>query len=156
VQIVPAHAGLGAPHWHAGARAAISGLSFSTGRAHIGRAALEAMANQTHDLMTCFAADGAVWESLRIDGGMAANDWLAQDLADMLSLPVERPLFVETTALGAAMLAGIGCGLFASLGEAAAMRGAIDRFQPKMAESVRAERLDGWQQAVRSVIAQGS
>ena len=156
VRIVPAHAGLGAPHWHAAARAAISGLSFSTGRAHIVRAALEAMANQTHDLMACFAADGAVWESLRIDGGMAANDWLAQDLADMLALPVERPHFVETTALGAAMLAGIGCGRFGSLAEAAVMRGAIDRFAPAMTEEARALRLEGWQNAVRSVIAQVS
>jgi glycerol kinase len=152
VQIVPAHSGLGAPHWHASARAAISGLSFSTGKAHIVRASLEAMAHQTHDLMTCFAADGAVWESLRIDGGMAANDWLAQDLADMLHLPVERPRFVETTALGAAMLAGIGCGLFGSLGEAAAMRGAVDHFLPDIRPETRANRLDGWQAAVRSVL----
>ena len=152
VQIVPAHAGLGAPHWHAAARAAITGLSFSTGRAHIVRAALEAMAHQTHDLMACFAADGAAWRDLRIDGGMAANDWLAQDLADMLGLSVERPRFVETTALGAAMLAGIGCGLFGSLAETAAMRGAVDRFEPHMADEIRVARLEGWQAAVKGVL----
>ena len=98
VYIVPAHVGLGAPHWRREARAAISGISFSTGRGQIVRAALEAMAHQTHDLMTAFGADGAPWSRLRIDGGMAANDWLAQDLADMLDLPVERRL-VETTAM---------------------------------------------------------
>jgi glycerol kinase len=152
VQIVPAHAGLGAPHWRADARGAITGLSFAAGRAHLVRAALEAMAHQTHDLMTAFAADGAPWQALRIDGGMAANDWLAQDLADMLALPVERPAFVETTALGAAMLAGVGCGLFGSLEEAAAMRGAVRRFEPAMAPDVRAARLDGWRRALASVL----
>jgi glycerol kinase len=152
VQVVPAHAGLGAPHWHSSARAAITGLSFSTGRAHIVRAALEAMAHQTHDLMACFKADGAEWESLRIDGGMAANNWLAQDLADMLGLVVERPRFVETTALGAAMLAGIGCGIFGSLEDAAVMRGDVDRFEPQLAQEPRARRLEGWQEAIRSVL----
>jgi glycerol kinase len=150
--IVPALAGLGAPYWAPDARAAITGLSFATGRAEIVRAALEAMAHQTHDLMTAFAADGAPWQRLRIDGGMSANDWIAQDLADMLDLEVERPDFVETTALGAAMLAGIGCDLFASLQEAATMRKAARRFQPVMKQEVRERRLGGWQTAVRSVL----
>ena len=153
VHLVPALAGLGAPHWRPEARAAISGLSFATGRAHILRAALEAQAHQTSDLMAAFAGDGARWECLKIDGGMAANDWLAQDLADMLGLPVERPDFVETTALGAAMLAGLGAGLFGSLEEAAAMRGAVRRFEPAMAEAVRAARLAGWEKAVAAVLA---
>ena len=152
VQIVPAHSGLGAPHWRPEARGAITGLSFSTGRAHIARAALEAMAHQTHDLMTAFAADGAPWEVLKIDGGMASNRWLAQDLADMLGRTVERPGFVETTALGAAMLAGVGCGMFASLEEAAAMRGAVERFEPAMAAEVRESRLAGWKKAVEGVL----
>jgi glycerol kinase len=152
VQLVPALSGLGAPHWRPAARAAISGLDFSTGRAHIVRAALEAMANQTHDLMTAFASDGADWETLKVDGGMAANDWLAQDLADMLGLAVERPGFVETTALGAAMLAGLGCGLFASLEEAAGIRGAVHRFAPAMDPAARAHRLAGWGVAVKSVL----
>ncbi|HEX9947668.1 MAG TPA: glycerol kinase GlpK [Allosphingosinicella sp.] len=152
VQIVPAHSGLGAPWWRPEARGAISGLSFATGRAHIARAALEAMAHQTHDLMTAFAADGAPWEGLKIDGGMAANAWLAQDLADMLGLTVERPAFVETTALGAAMLAGVGCGMFASLEAAAAMRGAVERFEPAMTAEVREARLEGWKKAVEGVL----
>ncbi len=151
---VPALAGLGAPYWRPDARAALSGLSFATDRAHIVRAALEAMSYQTHDLMTAFAADGAAWERLRIDGGMSANGWLAQDLADMLDLPVERPAFVETTALGAAMLAAVGAGLHADLGAAAtAMRGEVETFEPAMAAGVRDDRLEGWRQAVASVLA---
>jgi glycerol kinase len=153
VYMVPALAGLGAPHWRPEARAAISGLSFATGRAQIVRAALEAMAHQTHDLMTAFAGDGAAWEVLKVDGGMVANDWLAQDLADMLALEVERPAFIETTALGAAMLAGVGAGLFGSLEEAAAMRGDVQRFRPEMTAATRAARLAGWEQAIASVLA---
>jgi glycerol kinase len=156
VQIVPGHSGLGAPHWRPEARGAITGLSFATGRAHVARAALEAMAHQTHDLMTAFAADGAPWETLKVDGGMASNGWLAQDLADMLGLTVERPRFVETTALGAAMLAGVGCGMFASLEEAAAMRGAVERFEPAMAADVREARLAGWEKAVEAVLRSSS
>ena len=155
VMLVPALSGLGAPHWAPDARASISGLSFATGRAQIVRAALEAMAHQTHDLMTAFAADGAAWERLKVDGGMAANDWLAQDLADMLGLKVERPQFVETTALGAAMLAGVGAGLFSTLEEAATMRGAVGTFAPAMASPVRDARLAGWRRAIAAVLAQG-
>jgi glycerol kinase len=152
VAIVPAHSGLGAPHWRADVRGAISGLSFGSGRAHIVRAALEAMAHQTHDLMGAFEADGAPWADLKIDGGMASNDWVAQDLADLLGLAVERPRFVETTALGAAMLAGVGSGLFGSLGEAASMRGKVERFEPTMSAKVRDARLAGWRSALRAVL----
>jgi glycerol kinase len=152
VCIVPGHSGLGAPHWEPNARGSISGLSFSSGRAHIVRAALEAMAHQTHDLMTAFGSDGAAWDVLKIDGGMAANDWLAQDLADVTGLTVERPAFVETTALGAAMLAGVGCGMFASLEEASAMRGEVRRFEPLMNSNTREARLHGWRAAVRAVL----
>ncbi len=152
--IVPALTGLGAPHWRPDARASISGLSFATGRAQIVRAALEAMAHQSHDLMTAFAADGGEWTRLRIDGGMSANDWLAQDLADMLGVTVERPGFVETTAVGAAILAGVGCGMFASLDEAAgAIRGEISSFEPSMDEGTRSARLDAWRSALKAVLA---
>ena len=149
VVIVPALAGLGAPHWRAEARGLIAGLSFSTDKAHIVRAALESMSCQTYDLATAFAADGARWESLRIDGGMSANDWLAQDIADILNIAVERPRFVETTALGAAVAAATGAGWFADLqGAVEAMRGPIDRFEPEMDEGVRKERLERWAQAL--------
>lgn len=152
VCVVPALSGLGAPYWVPSARASITGLSFASGKAHIARAALEAMAHQTHDLMSAFAADGAAWEILKIDGGMAANDWIAQDLADMTRLTVERPSFVETTALGAAMLAAVGCGVYGSLAEAAAMRGDAVRFEPAAPEAQRDMRIQGWRAAVRSVL----
>ena len=152
VFLVPALSGLGAPWWEPGARAAISGLSFSTGKAHVVRAALEAMAHQAHDLKEAFAADGADWATLRIDGGMVANDWMAQDLADMLGITVERPRFAETTALGAAMLAGVGAGLFRDLGEASAMRGEVERFEPRLGADERVARLSGWSAAVRAVV----
>ncbi len=151
VVVVPALSGLGAPHWRPEARAVITGMSFSTTRAHIVRAALEAMAHQTRDLAEAFRGDGAAWTSLRIDGGMSANDWMAQDLADMLALPVERPHFVETTALGAAMLAGLGAGLFASLEEAAAMRGSVRRFDPALRAQERNTRLAAWDKALSAV-----
>ena len=149
VVVIPALSGLGAPHWRPDARASISGLSFATGRAHIVRAALEAMAHQTHDLAAAFAADGARWTGIRIDGGMAANDWMAQDIADLLDIPVTRPEFVETTALGAAMLASVGCGWHTALESAAqAMIGKTSVFEPRMDESVRSARLAQWEQAL--------
>ena len=113
------------------------------------RAALEAMAHQTHDLAAAFAADGAAWQTLRIDGGMAANDWMAQDLADILGITVERPGFVETTALGAAMLAATGAGLYPDLATAAqTMRGRLSLFTPEMADDVREQRLALWRKAL--------
>lgn len=154
VVIVPALAGLGAPHWRADATATISGLTFASTKAHLARAALEAMAHQTLDLAEAFAADGAQWCSLKIDGGMSANDWMAQDLADMLQLPVERPEDVETTARGAAMLAAAGAGLHPSLEAAAeALRSPVARFSPNMSEAVRQERLAHWRKALAGVLA---
>lgn len=152
VYLVPALSGLGAPHWQPNARAAISGLSFSAKRAHVIRAALESMAHQTHDLKSAFAADGADWHELRIDGGMVANDWMAQDLSDILNIEVERPAFIETTALGAAMLAAVGCGFYASLPEAAVMRGAVERFRPQMSPEIRGVRLAGWEKAMKRAL----
>ena len=152
VILVPALSGLGAPHWRPEARAALTGMSFATTRAHLARAALEATANQTRDLMDAFAADGAPWAALRIDGGMSANDWLAQDLANILDIEVERPEMVETTALGAAMLAAVGSGWFGGLDEAAkAMRGPVVGFSPMMEDAVRDARLAVWREAVAKV-----
>ena len=153
VYLVPALSGLGAPHWQPHARGAIHGLSFSAKKAHVVRAALEAMAHQTHDLKTAFAADGADWAEVRIDGGMVANDWMAQDLADILAIDVERPSFIETTALGAAMLAAVGAGLYPSLAEASVMRGKVERFAPAMPSEVRQTRLAGWAEALKRVLA---
>ncbi|GIU66467.1 glycerol kinase [Candidatus Phycosocius spiralis] len=153
VYVVPALSGLGAPHWKPDARGAVLGLSFSSQKAHIVRAALEAMAHQTYDLKTAFAADGADWAELRIDGGMVANDWVAQDLSDMLDIRVERPDFIETTALGAAMLAGVGAGLYASLEDAMVMRGPKKHFEPGLEPSHRKARLTGWADAIGRVLA---
>ncbi len=151
VVIVPALAGLGAPHWLPDARGVISGLSFASGRAQIARAALEAMAHQTHDLAAAFEKDGAPWSMLRIDGGMSANDWMAQDLANILNLPVERPDFIETTALGAAVCAAVGAGFYGDLGEAAAaMRGKTRLFEPDMSAAVREARLQRYAKALRA------
>ncbi|MEN9392614.1 MAG: hypothetical protein RLZZ104_957 [Pseudomonadota bacterium] len=153
VYLVPALSGLGAPHWQPHARAAIHGLTFAAKKAHVARAALEAMAHQTHDLKTAFAADGADWAELRVDGGMVSNGWMVQDLADMLAIEVERPDFAETTALGAAMLAAVGAGLYGSLAEAAVMRGNVGRFTPAMEASARDARLTGWKDALGRVLA---
>lgn len=152
VVVVPALSGLGAPHWRPEARGLITGLSFATSKAHIVRAALGAMAHQTHDLAAAFVADGAPWSVLKVDGGMAANDWMAQDIADVTGLEVVRPDFVETTALGAAMLAAVGAGIHASLEAAgAAMIGPEKRFAPAMAAEARERRIAAWTDALAKV-----
>ncbi len=149
VYMVPALSGLGAPHWRPDARGVIRGISFATSRAHLVRAALEAQAHQIHDLMKAFQADGVAWGRLRIDGGMVSNGWLAQDLADMLDLVVERPAFVETTALGAAMLAAVGAGIYKDLDSASeAMDSEVTRFEPAMDAGERSRRLEGWSEAL--------
>ena len=154
VVIIPALSGLGAPHWLPNARASISGLSFSTGKAHIARAALEAMAHQTSDLASAFREDAAEWTTLKIDGGMSTNDWMAQDIADLLNIEVIRPEFVETTALGAAMLAAVGCGWHASLADAAnAMIGQTSQFCPNMSADKRNRRQARWAEALRRLTA---
>lgn len=152
VYLIPALSGLGAPHWKADATATISGLSFSATKAHIVRAALEAMAYQCHDLKTAFLADGTDWQSLRIDGGMVANDWMVQDLADILNIPVERPEFFETTALGAAMLAAVGSGIYETLEEASVMITGLETYHASIVASQRDERLAGWKSAVENVL----
>ena len=153
VYLVPALSGLGAPHWRADATATISGLSFSASKAHIVRAALEAMAYQCCDLKTAFSADGVDWRSLRIDGGMVANGWMVQDLADMLDLTVTLPGFFETTALGAAMLAAVGCGIYPNLDHAAVMISKLRDHQSEIEAAEREQRLVGWHKAMASTLA---
>jgi len=148
VYLVPALAGLGAPHWRADATASIFGLSFSSKKAHIARAALESMAYQCHDLKTAFSADGVDWQNLRIDGGMVANDWMVQDLANILDLTVERPAFFETTALGAAMLAAVGSGIYPTLEAASVMISDLDIYRPDIDPDIRNARLAGWKTAI--------
>ncbi len=153
VYLVPALSGLGAPHWRADAKATISGLSFAVTKAHIVRAALEAMAHQCHDLKAAFSADGMDWQRLRVDGGMVANDWMVQDLADILDITVERPEFYETTALGVAMLAAVGCEIYGALDEASVMISGLETYQAALEPKQREKRLAGWQKAVGSVLA---
>jgi len=154
VVFVPVLAGMGAPHWQPGARGLISGITGGTTRAHIVRAALEAMGQQTADLVDALAADGVVAAALRVDGGMVANNWLCQDLADSLGIPVERPRVIETTALGAAMLAGVGAGFFNGLEAAAQAMSAPDsRFMPQADAASRATRRANWHRAVDQVLA---
>ena len=153
VYLVPALSGLGAPHWRADATASLFGLSFSSKKAHIARAALESMAYQCHDLKTAFSADGVDWQNLRIDGGMVANDWMVQDLADILDITVERPEFFETTALGAAMLAAVGAGIYQTLEAASVMISELDVYQPDIEPVTRTARLAGWRKAIDSVLA---
>ncbi|MGE5723496.1 MAG: glycerol kinase GlpK [Sphingomonadales bacterium] len=153
VYLVPAFVGLGAPHWQPDARGLIAGLNFGATGAHVARAALEAVAYQTHDLIEAMAeAAGERPSSLRIDGGMTANGWLCQFLADILAMPVERPVTVETTALGAAMLAGIGVGLWDGPRGIAQLLGRSDRFAPRLSEAERQAHLAGWREALGRVL----
>jgi glycerol kinase len=148
VYLVPAFTGLGAPYWRAQARGALVGLTRDSGRAEVVRAALEAVCYQTRDLLDAMAADGAQIGSLRVDGGMVANDWLLQFLADILGRPVERPVVSETTALGAAYLAGLTSGFYPSLEVIAEHWQRQRAFVPAMAEEQRETLCAGWQTAV--------
>ena len=150
VYFVPAFTGLGAPHWDADARGQISGLNRGTRAAHIVRAGLEASVYQTHDLLGAFAADGGAVQCLRVDGGMAQNDWLMQFLADVTATRVERPVFSEMTALGAAVLAAGELG-WMSIDDWAVHNRAIDTFEPSMSEIERETLLSGWAEALSRV-----
>ncbi len=152
VVVVPAFTGMGAPHWRADVRGLITGVTAATTRAHLARATLEAVAHQTADLLDALAADGVAATRLRVDGGMVANDWLCQHLADVLGLAVERPRVIETTALGAAMLAGVGAGLFADLAEASAMHATERVFTPAIDAAARAAGRARWAHAVRQAL----
>ena len=149
VYFVPAFVGLGAPYWDMYARGTIVGVTRGTTAAHLTRAALEAIAYQSRDVLEAMAADSAIAvRQLRVDGGAVANDFLCQFQADIMNIPVLRPAVVETTALGAAYLAGLGAGMWRSL-DVVAERVAIERtFAPAMDEATRATRYHGWRRAV--------
>lgn len=153
VYMVPAFVGLGAPYWDPDARAAILGLTLDSGRAQIARATLESVGYQTRDLTAAMKADGApAPAAIRVDGGMVANDWLCQFLADMLDVAVERPRVIETTALGAAYLAGLATGVYAGLDAVAYGWHCERRFEPRMNAATRAQLYAGWQKAVQRVL----
>jgi glycerol kinase len=154
VYLVPGFAGLGAPYWSPHARGGLLGLTASSGLPEIARAALEAVGYQTRDLIEAMAADaGITLDAVRVDGGMAASDWTMQFLADILPANVERPASVETTAWGAAYVAGLRRGLYPDPETMAARWRPRRRFTPQMPRAEREERYAGWQRAVAGVLA---
>jgi glycerol kinase len=156
VQFVPAFVGLGTPYWEPDARGTITGITRGTTRAHLVRAALEAIAQSSAELLQAMVGDeGLEVPALRADGGAAANDWLMQFQADLLDVPVERPDMVETTALGAAGLAGLALGVWKSTADFLSGR-RFTRFEPGMAPTERQQRLDEWRRAVRASLAWAS
>ncbi|MER9394435.1 MULTISPECIES: glycerol kinase GlpK [unclassified Mesorhizobium] len=155
VYLVPAFVGLGAPHWDAEARGAIFGLTRNSGPAEFARAALESVAYQTRDLLDAMRKDwkGASAKTvLRVDGGMVASDWTMQRLADILDAPVDRPTILETTALGAAWLAGSKAGVWPKAKDFAKSWALERRFKPDMDATVRSAKLAGWRDAVRRTL----
>jgi glycerol kinase len=152
VYFVPAFVGLGAPYWDADARGAVVGLTRGATRAHVARAAIEAMAYQTRDVVECMQKDSGIKaRELRIDGGATRNDFLCQFQADILGIPVVRPVITETTALGAAYLAGLAVGFWKNEKEISAQWQEEKCFEPKMKRSERERLYEGWQKAVNRV-----
>ncbi len=156
VYFVPAFVGLGAPHWDSAARGMLSGMTASSGRAEVARAALEAIAYQTRELVEAMEADGGeALKELRVDGGAAASDFLMQFQADILGKPIVRPMDPETTALGAAYLAGLATGFFKSLGDLERFWRAEKTYEPRMKAERREELFGGWKRAVARCRFQG-
>jgi len=157
VYLVPAFAGLGAPYWDAEARGALLGMTRGTGRAHLARAALESIAYQSRDIVEVMNRDSGIeLAELRVDGGASANDFLMQFQADLLDVPVERPQLVETTAAGAAYLAGLAAGVWNSPNEVDEARRIERRFEPRMSAAERDRLYRGWRAAVARVRSEGS
>jgi glycerol kinase len=149
VYLVPAFTGLGAPWWDPDARGAIVGLTRGSGRAHLARAALEAIAYQTRDVVECIGKDSKLaLETLRVDGGACENDFLMQFQADVLGAPVQRPALLEVTAKGAALLAGLGVGFWKDAGQLEAAAAGGRRFEPRMSVDRRDALYAGWKRAV--------
>jgi glycerol kinase len=151
VYLVPAFTGLGAPYWDPDARAAIMGLTRATSRSEIARATLDSVAYQTYDLLDAMAADGLRPETLKVDGGMSQNNLFMQRLADVLGIAIRRPANPESTAFGAACLAGLGCGLYRSLQDIAALSRSETRFESTLSAPEREIQIAGWRDAVRRV-----
>jgi glycerol kinase len=152
VYFVPALTGLGAPHWNPDARGMIVGLTRGTTRAHLARAALEAMAYGTADVLDAMRSrSGVPFEVLRVDGGAAVNEWMMQFQSDIIGVPVERPDIVETTAMGAAGLAGIASGVWRDAEEFMSVRKHVT-FSPRMDGAERAALRAGWERAVRATL----
>ncbi len=151
VYLVPAFTGLGAPYWDPDARAALVGLTRGCGRGEIARAGLDSVTYQTRDLLDAMAADGIRPASLKVDGGMAQNGLFLQRLADILDLPILRPAMPESTAFGAACLAGLGSGTYSSLEEIAQLWKSDARCEPALDAAAREREIKGWREAVKRV-----
>ena len=151
---MPAFTGLGAPYWQPDCRGATFGLTRDSGPAEYARAALQSIGFQTSDLWKAMAADwpGAAEAVLRVDGGLSANNWAMQFLSDILDAPVDRPANVETTALGAAWLAGMKAGLYPDQATFAKSWAREKRFDPKMGEEARGAALSRWERAVNAAM----
>ncbi|MGB7244762.1 MAG: glycerol kinase GlpK [Sulfitobacter sp.] len=154
VTMVPAFTGLGAPYWNADCRGAVFGLTRDTGPAEMARAALESIGFQTRDLLNAMRADWPDADDavLRVDGGLSANDWAMQFLSDILGAPVDRPAGVETTALGAAWLAGMRAGIYPDMAGFADKWAQGARFEPAMDDATRAARVAVWDRAVQATL----
>jgi len=157
VYLVPAFVGLGAPYWNPRVRGGLFGLTRNTGPAELAHAALESVCYQTYDLWAAMRADWPDAQAasivLRVDGGMTASDWTMQRLADLLDAPVDRPVIQETTALGAAYLAGLGAGVYPEPARFADTWRLERRFKPNMSAATHARKLKGWAAAMRGVLA---
>jgi glycerol kinase len=154
VYLVPAFVGLGAPYWDADCRGALYGLTRNTGPAEIAKATLEAVCYQTSDLLQAMTDD---WQNggtsvIRVDGGMAASNWTMQRLSDILNLQIDRPHILETTALGAAYLAGMQVGFYPAPEEFAKSWKKEIRFTPEMPSNIRAQKLSGWKEAIKRTL----
>jgi glycerol kinase len=157
VYLVPAFVGLGAPYWNPNVRGGLFGLTRNTGPAELAYAALESVCYQTYDLWAAMRADWPEAKTastvLRVDGGMTASDWTMQRLADLLDAPVDRPMIQETTALGAAYLAGLSAGVYPEPSKFADNWRLQNRFKPNMSQATRTRKLKGWSQAVAGLLA---
>ena len=149
---MPAFTGLGAPYWRPDARATLVGLTRNSGREEIIRAILESVVYQTSDLFNSMQKDGLKPKVVKIDGGMVENNWFNQFLSNILGLKVFRPKVYETTALGVALIAGYGCGIFRSISDIKKKWKLERKFKPKMANKHRLKLLNGWSQAIRKTL----
>jgi glycerol kinase len=152
IYLVPAFTGLGAPYWAVNARGVLSGLTRDTGPKEIVRATVESVAYQTHDLFEAMKNDGLRPRIIKVDGGMVKNNWFSQFLADIVDIKVLRPKVDETTALGAAFMAGLQIGVYKSLKDIS-NNWQVDRtFHPKMKSSTRKNLINGWDKAIRKTL----
>jgi len=152
VYLVPAFTGLGAPYWKANARGILTGITRDTGSKEITRSIVESVAYQTYDLFHAMKNDGITPKLVKVDGGMASNNWFSQFLSDIINKEVVRPKILETTALGAALVAGLGIGVYKSLSDIKKMWKKEKNFKPKIQHSTKIKLIEGWKQAVNKTI----